>query len=169
MDPRRTEDELEQMRANAIEKQNFEFARLAEDQLNRRFPGWKRIKRKPVRSKLTLARFKGDEHEFPASKDAYIWLLEKFIGVKPDLFLSPTFETDFIAVGHAQDYFGRDPQSMFHKSPHLAEDHNKYHQLTNGWYANLVLSNERKLDILCRFAAVAKLDWQLDWYWDVLQ
>lgn len=168
-DPRRTKRELEQLRANAIEQRDSECARIVEDELNRRFPGWKHIKRQPVRSKLTLARFKNQENEFPSSKDAYVWLLERFISAKPDLFFTPNWETDFVALGRARNYFDRDPRSMFHESPHLAENKSNYRKLSNGWYANVNLSNERKFHVLGRLAAVAKVQWESEWYWEVLQ
>jgi len=170
LDPRRTEDELKRLRVNAIEERDSECARVAEDELSRRFPFWRRIKRKAaVRSKLTTARFNDEEHEFPSSKDAYVWLLERFITAKPALFFTPNWETDFVALGRARNYFDRDPRGMFHQSPHLGDDENNYRRLSNGWYANVNLSNDRKFDVLARFAAVAKLQWESEWYWEVLQ
>lgn len=168
-DSRRTKDELKQMRINAIEMGDGDCARIAEEELDKRFPGWKRIKRKRSRSKATLVRYGDEEHEHPSSKEAYVWLLEKFIDAKPSLFFTPNWETDFVAVGRARNYFDRDPRSMFHESIHLAGDPNNYHLLRNGWYANVNLGNERKFDILCRFAAIAKLKWDDEWYWEVLE
>ena len=56
---------------------------------------------------------------------------------------------------------------MFHQSPHLADDRNNYHRLVNGWYVNLNLSNDQKLEILFKFAVIAKLQVNKDWSWKV--
>ena len=94
-------------------------------------------------------------------------MIERFIEVRPTLFTEVSRETLSIAKGHKRNYFGRSPKRMFPSSPHLADDANNYVKLTNGWYANTNLSNREKFDVLCRFAAMARLVHGVDWLWEV--
>jgi hypothetical protein len=166
-DPSRTRQDIEQMMRNAVGKGESELARIAKEALDSRFPGWDVARTRAGGARPTVAFFRGTERRFDTSKEAYIWLLERFIGVKPRLFETINWETVFVAKGRKRNYFGKDLKAMFHGSPHLADDRNNYAHFTNGWYANTNLNNAQKFDILCRFAAIAKLDYEKDWRWDV--
>lgn len=166
-DPSRTRQDLEQMMRNAIAKGESELARIAKDALDSRFPGWDTVRHKAAGARLNVAHFHGTKKHFDTSKEGYIWLLERFIGVKPKLFETINWETVFVTKGRKRNYFGKNLKTMFHGSPHLADDRNNYARLTNGWYANTNLNNAQKFDILCRFAAIAKLEYDKDWRWDV--
>lgn len=165
-DPRRTKEELLQMRSNAIAAGQPEFARLAEEILHHRYSGWNVARSKRSGATPTTVSFKSDERSFQSAKEAYVWLIERFLRFHPEPFLNLNWETAFIAKGQKRNYFGRDPKTMFHESPHLAADLNNWTRLSNGWVVNLNLSNAQKLDILMKFAAVAKLSLQ-DWRWHV--
>jgi hypothetical protein len=166
--PDRTQAELEQMMRNAIARNNNEFARLAKEMLDLRFPGWDKLHHKDSRARPTVAMFQGESVEFPTSKGAYVWLIEKFIAAKPELFRTVNWETAFVAKGRNRNYFGRTPERMFHGSPHLARDRNNYALLTNGWYANLNLSNDQKQTVLIRFGVITNLEYGNQWSWEVL-
>lgn len=168
LDPSRSRQDVEQMMRNANAKGESEFAGIAKDALDIRFPGWDEVSQRTSGARTTTAYFRGStEKRFDTGKEAYVWLLGRFINVKPRLFESINWETVFVAKGRKRNYFGKDLKAMFHGSPHLAEDRNNYARLTNGWYANTNLNNAQKFDILCRFAAVAKLNYETDWRWDV--
>lgn len=156
------------MMKNAIQAKNHEYALIARDALDTRFPGWEGPPPNDSRGTPTLVRFQSQEREFPTAKDAYCWLIERFIEMYPEPFKTINWETYFFADGKSQLYFARDLNKMYRKSPHLMEDRNRYKLLSNGWYANLLLSNERKFLVLKNFAAVAHLKFDLDWYWEVL-
>ena len=165
--PRRTKDELVQIRANAVAAGNVEFARIAQDALDNRFPGWNSVRSKRSGATPTTVSFRGDERRYPTAKEAYVWLIERFIQTYPEPFVKLNWEAKFFAKGRKRNYFGRDPRKMFHGSPHLASDKNNYIQLSNGWVVNLNLSNEQKFEILAKFAAVAKLQLGQEWKWQI--
>ncbi len=166
-DYRRTKDELQNMLRNALNKGEPEFAHIVKDQLNLRFPGWDSARSRKGGATPTKAGFRGIEHRFETAKEAYCWLIEKFIEAHPEPFITMNWETAFIAKGQRRNYFGRNLKTMFHGSPHLADDQNNYKKLANGWYVNLNLKNDQKLDILCKFAAVGKFSFGQDWKWEI--
>jgi len=86
----------------------------------------------------------------------------------PGLFTNINWETEFVSKGIRRLYFSKDLMKMFHGSPHLADNPNNFNLLPNGWYANMDLDNDRKFNVLCKMAAVAKLKFEKDWYWHVL-
>lgn len=166
--PARSRSEIEQMMMNAITARETDLARIAKEELDRRFPGWNKPRRaKASRARPTDSMFRGKTKHFPTAKDAYIWLIERFVSASPAVFQNITFDTVFIAKGKQCNYFARSVQKLFHHSPRLAEDHNNYVKLSNGWYANTNLNNRQKFEILCRFAGVAKLEHEKDWNWTV--
>ncbi len=72
----RTKDELIQMRKIAILKGEVDFAIVAEEVLNERFPTWEKP-RKSSGPTPTTAIFKSETRDFNNGKEAYIWLIEK--------------------------------------------------------------------------------------------
>ena len=152
--PARTQQDLETMRRNAIDKGNIDLAAIATDVLNDRFPGWDRPGPKRGGAIPTRAGFRSVSRDFPSEKEAYCWLIEKFIAAHPSPFTKVNWELVFFAKGRQRNYFGRNLKKMFHASPHLAETSSNYQRLSNGWYINLNLSRNEKFEILCKFAAV---------------
>lgn len=164
----RTQKELLNLLHNAHEKNKPDYAVVVEDVLNERYPDWESDCQKKGGARPTVVRFKSEEKAFPSGKTAYFWMIENFINNYPSIFNEINWETIFVAKGTKRLYFGRSLKKVFFGSPHLAEDSNNYSKLTNGWYVNLNLSNDQKLDILFKVAAVAKLDFEKDWSWQVL-
>ena len=167
-DHHRTKDELKTMLSNALNKGEAEFAHIAKDELDRRFPGWECVRSRRGGSTPTIVGFRGSDHRFETAKEAYFWLIQRFTEAHPETFTTLNWETVFVAKGKRRNYFGRDLEKMFHGSPHLADDPNNYQKLSNGWYVNLNLNNEEKFDILCKFAAVGKFDFGREWKWEVV-
>lgn len=167
-DPSKTVEEVETMMRNAIRKNEPEFARVAKEALDIRFPGWDSIRHRDSRATPTLVRFNSSEQEFSTAKEAYCWLIERFVETYPGPFNEINWETYFFGAGRTRMYFARDLKRMFRETTHLASDRNNFRRLSNGWYANLNLNNEQKWRILCKFAAVAKFSWEREWYWKVL-
>jgi hypothetical protein len=80
-DTRRTRAELENMKANAAAKGAVEYARIADEVLQERFP----IKAKSGGGPTpTTAAFQGRGEDFGSGKEAYLWLVEQFCHFKPD-------------------------------------------------------------------------------------
>jgi hypothetical protein len=167
-DPIRGREEIKTMMRNAITKGELELAKIAKDALDSRFPGWEKALHKDSGATPTLVRFNLAEKVFPTAKEAYCWLIERFVDAYPEPFIGINWETHFIGEGRTQLYFARDPKKLFRKAAYLAEDLNRFHTISNGWYVNLSLDNQKKFRILCNFAAVAKLQWERDWFWKVL-
>ncbi|HNA04393.1 MAG TPA: hypothetical protein PLV48_10965 [Rhodocyclaceae bacterium] len=166
-DPRRTKDELRNMLNNAVQNSKPDYARAAKDALDGRFPGWNDVRAKRVGATPTRVVFRGVERRYETAKDAYTWLIERFIEAHPEPFINLDWEIAFVAKGRQRNYFGRTLKRMFHGSPHLADDANNFARLTNGWYVNLNLSNDKKFAILCNFAAVGKFKYGEEWTWSV--
>jgi hypothetical protein len=175
--PARTQQELEQVLRNALERNERERAHEVKQVLDRRFPDWERPTHRRGGATQTIARFGNVKQSFRSAKEAYLWMVERFADANPGLFSDLRWETTgFVAVGRqcgasgpTRNYFARQSSKLFRKTKHLAEDHNNYHQLSNGWYANTNLSNAEKFEILCRFGGVSKLEYEADWAWEVLE
>lgn len=160
------------MLKSALAENEREIAFEIKEILDERFP---QTGRSAGGSTETVARFKINTKRFPTAKEAYIWLIERFVGARPDVFTNIKWETAYVAVGHRRttegairNYFARSPRVLFRGSPRLADNQNNYAPLTNGWYANVNLSNAQKFDILCRFGWVVGLKGGEDWDWEVL-
>ena len=166
-DPRRTREQIEQMRTNALNKDEIDLARIAETALAERFPDRGRARKRRGGPVPTMARFRGEEKWFRSAKDAYVWLIEKFIWDRPDVLGGEVWQRKFVAEGWAVSYFAKDLKSLFLRSPHLANDPNKYTRLGDGWFADLNLNNDQKFCILSRFSAVAGYTFEKDWDWFV--
>jgi hypothetical protein len=164
--PNRSKDELLSIRANALSKDAFPHILLAEEVLEQRFPGWRKEPSSRGGSKPTVAMFEGERREFPSQKDAYLWLIERFIARNPKPFVELDWQTLLIAKGPRILYFAKSLRVLFRQRPDLAKDKNKYSRLSNGWYAQLVLNEEQKVEILERIASVSNLRMGVDWDWN---
>ncbi len=172
--PASTRRELEQLFKEALAANERELAFDIKDVLDERFLSVSRAGRGAT---PTISTFRSTEKHFPTAKEAYIWLVDRFVGVRRDVFTNVRWETTgYISVGRhrteegrpIRNYFARSPQQLFRNSPWLAEDQSKYVRLQNGWHANVNLNNREKFDILCRFGWVVELKGGQDWDWDVL-
>ncbi len=164
--PSRSKDELLSIRANALSKDGFSHILVVEQVLEQRFPGWCKGPSSRGGSKPTVAMFRGEQQDFPSEKEAYLWLIERFIAHNPKPFMNPDRQTLFIAKGAQVLYFARSLDALFRQTPHLAKDGRKHHRLGNGWYAQLVLNEEQKVEILERIASVSNLRMGVDWDWN---
>lgn len=156
------------MLENALKTGAREHGAVAKAELDRRFSGWDVVKSRKGGAKPTIARFLEKEQTFSTSRNAYLWLIERFVGATPSVFDDPSENTIYLALGKKRNYFGRNLKKMFHGTPHLAENPSNYASLSNGWYANLNLNNTQKFDILMRFAALAGMEYPAQWDWEVL-
>ena len=127
-EPARSEQELKTILENVLNKGAREHALVVKEALNHRFPGWDTVKSRKGGAKPAIARFLGQEQTFPSSKDAYIWLIERFVVAKPSVFDDPSNETIYLALGKRRNYFGKNLKKMFHGSPKLAENPSNYTQ-----------------------------------------
>ena len=101
------------------------------------------------------------------AKEGYLWLVERFIAEKRELFVDPSSETLYLALGRSRNYFAKSPSALFKGSLRLADDASNYARLPNGWYANVNLNNAQKFEILFRFAGLTKTEYLVEWDWEV--
>jgi hypothetical protein len=118
--------------------------------------------------KATIARFHTVERIFATSKEAYLYLIERFLQSKPDL-LETDWQNQFVSKGRSRRYFAREPKQLFEESPHLAENSNNYSRVMSGWFTITNLNNEEKFEILLRLAAIGGWGFGSDWSWRVIQ
>lgn len=171
--PASTQTELEQLFKEALAANERELAFDIRDVIDEKFPSAASTGRGAT---PTNATFRSTKKQFVTAKEAYVWLVDRFAGVRPDVFADVRWETTgYFAIGRHRDeegrsirnYFARSPEKLFRHSPLLAANQNNYARLQNGWYANVNLNNGEKFDILCRFGWVVGLKGGQDWDWDV--
>jgi hypothetical protein len=144
-DPANSRQDLLTMRENAIRKGEREFARVAEDTLDKRFPGWNQVRSRRGRVTPTDVRFFAERRHFGTAKEAYVWLIERFVQHYPKPFVDLDWETIFLAKGPRAVFFARSLGKLSGEKEHLADDPNKYQRLTNGWFANSFSATSRRL------------------------
>jgi len=166
-DSRKTKDELKRILENVRQKQALDYVDIVREELDRRFPGWDVVRSRQGGSTRNTAKFRGLEHSFDTAKEGYIWLIEQFIAVRPELFTDPSSETLYLALGKARNYFGKSPEALFKGSPHLADNETNYARLANGWFVNVNINNAQKFEILLRLAALTRAEYPTEWEWKV--
>ena len=119
-------------------------------------------------TRQTKVSFRGSEGNFRTDKGAYIWLLRKFVAAFPDLMKTASYAIK----SNERLFFARTPQELFTASPHLAEDPQKYAQITDEgdsekWFANVNIDTQRtkllNLDLLSSIAGFKRGE---DWTWE---
>lgn len=167
-DPTKSKPDLLAMRENALRKNAGGHVHAAEAALEVRFPGWQDVNSRRGGGQATHVTFRGRDGHFDSQKEAYVWLIERFVQFYPRPFIDLDWQTVFVAAGPRALYFAKSPAMLFGKKQHLADDPNKYQRLTNGWYTKLVLSEKQKIELLTKFGAVAGLKLGADWDWNSL-
>lgn len=165
--PGRTKDDLVTMMRNAIAGGHLECAQIARETLNIQFPDWDSPRSRRGGARPTRVKFRGPARIFLSEKEAYLWLVNRMVEAHPALLRARHWETEFVAEGKCQRYFATDPSDLFPRARHLADTYNHYDRLANGWYANLVMDQNRKWKTLCKLSAVAGFQYEVDWEWQV--
>jgi hypothetical protein len=110
------------------------------------------------RSTPTTATFRGTPKEFSSEKDAYLWMLGRFISCEPQLFTGTASHLRYLCYGaRGAIYFSRSRVELRKPQP-----------LPNGWYVELNLGNTQKIRNLGKLASAAQLKYGTDWKWDAL-
>lgn len=166
-DPRHNQADLMRMRENALSKNAIEHIHAAEMALTQRYPNWRNVKSRRAGAKAIDVEFLGQKQHCDSEKDAYIWLIERFIQHYPKPFVVLDWETVFVAAGPRSLYFAKSLNRLFGESyERLAQKQHNWRRLSNGWYAKLVLNEKQKLGLLNKFSAVAQLRFGVDWDWN---
>lgn len=113
-------------------------------------------------ARQTRCVFQSEEVFFDSEKEGYVWLLERMIEKKPDVFDGRLFGA--IVCTPMRTYFARTPEALYPGNPKLASDENSYIQLSNGWFADVNMDRNRKLTKIAQVAVCADAS---DWMWEV--
>lgn len=162
-DPARSCADLKTMFENARARNAPEYVAVAREALDRRCPGWDSVSHRRAGANPTIATYLSDKKRFPTTKEAFVWLVERFLGQAPDILSGPSAMAAKLVTGSKRRYFARHAKELFPGSPHLADDRNNFEQLSNGWLLIVNLSNAQKFEILSRLAALTKLEFPRDW------
>lgn len=163
-DPSKAKGDLLLMRENAMKRRALAYVQIAEEVLDARFSGWRTPR--GGGGKSTDIVFRGQSKQFFSEKEAYFWLMERFIQYAPKAFEGLDWSSYFRATGARTLYFARSLGELFQSAPSHANDPNKFYLLKNGWYAKALLTEKQKLELLLKFAAVASLPIREQWDWN---
>jgi hypothetical protein len=101
---------------------------------------------------------RGERKHCISEQDAYIWTLERFLRLRPNAFRSTVRDLQYICRGRrGAVYFSAFGNQL--RKPHL---------LSNGWHAELQISNDQKIRCLAKIAIALRLSYGKDWTWDAL-
>jgi hypothetical protein len=101
------------MRENAIRKGEREFARVAEQTLDKGFPGWNDVRSRHGGATPTDVRFLTERRHLGTAKEAYVWLIERFVQRYPKPFVDLDWEIVFLAKGPRALFFARSLPNFF--------------------------------------------------------
>lgn len=108
---------------------------------------------------LTRVSFRGSKRNFHTAKEAYVWILDKFVAEKPDI-------PQAIHAGNKRPHFARSVAELFPDRPDLAETRTFYEKIAGGWFADVNISNETKRELIIELASVGGFERGIDWTWD---
>ncbi|PNG50280.1 MULTISPECIES: hypothetical protein [unclassified Variovorax] len=158
--PSLTREELESLKANALAKGNKEFAAIAAEVLDERFP---MAKHKSAGATPTTATINGRVEQSVSGKDAYIWLVERLRDHRPGLLSVYLQRKSHYFKRGGRAYFAKSVEALFPQGSALAATPGTWVELQEGWFANVNLNHAQKFAILLRLAAIAGLRYPDDW------
>jgi hypothetical protein len=161
-DPKRTRDELEAMRKNALEKEHREFAALVDEILGQRFPA---AVARTGGATPTTARMLKSTGRFPSGKEAYLWLVERFMSHRPSLL--DEYVRWHSRANSGSSRFARDPIALFPPGSTRAANSSFYARLPEGWFADTNLSHSDKFTALMQLSHLCRLTYPEDWSFEV--
>jgi hypothetical protein len=120
-------------------------------------------------SRSTTANFAGKTRHFDSAKDAYIWLFESMLGALgkvDDRLLDDYVFARMVTTGsRGGRYLALSPERLFPNDPKRASDPAFYHQMQNGWFLNMNVSNKQKDERLYALATFMPDDLKNNWSW----
>lgn len=158
----KTRQDLEQLKSNALAKNKIEFAKIAQDLLNERFPI---VSKKSGGATPSTVTFLGKRQEFSSGKDGYVWLVDQFGLYHKNLF------TDY-ANFHKQrksrgSHLAKKPKDLFPVESNRADNKNNYAAVVGGWYVDINLNHAGKFELLLQLGYLSKLEYPTDWNFEI--
>jgi hypothetical protein len=139
---------------------------VIEGRLYDRFPSWKDASGQfsEATHRAIHVHFKTERKTFSKAKDAYIWLVENMLKFNSNM-KSRELEHLFVHGTHGGCYVAETLDELFHGDSNRIANPSYWHELSNGWFLNLNLNNNQKLDRLIGLAAVVGNKYNEDWSW----
>lgn len=161
-DPKRTREDLDQMRKNAIDQGKLDFVSIIDEVLLHRFP---LHTAKTGGMTPTTASFRSGEEYFDNGKEAYLWLVGQFIRFRPNILA----EYEILHAGQRSRgrRFARDPKNLFPEESIRQGDSRYYSAVGNGWYADTNLNHDGKFASLLQLSHLCRLEYEQDWNFTV--
>jgi hypothetical protein len=159
-DPRKTREELENMRNSALAKGKPAFAAIANEVLLQRFP---LRARRSGGATPTTAIFRDQRDEFGSGKEAYLWLVENFCRYQRDTLDRYIALHDQAGARSAGRRFSAIADDLYPKSSRRRGDTSFYSQLSNGWFADTNLNHADKFATLMQLSYVCGLEYEVNW------
>lgn len=159
-DPRKTREELENMKKNALANGKPEFAAIANEVLLQRFPV---MGRRSGGATPITGTFRGRSEEFASGKDAYLWLVEQCCRYRSDTL------DKYVAL-HAKAgarskgcRFATNEIDLFAEGSRRRGDPAFYSRVSNGWFADTNLNHTDKFATLMQLSYACGLQYEVDW------
>jgi hypothetical protein len=112
--------------------------------------------------KTTIVHFRGNATHYPTARAAYIALIDHFIAENS----TPLNDPQVTMGSRDRNYFAREKEQLYLRTPSLIETASNFHRLKSGWYAITNLSTTENFKILCRYANACDLQHGIDKDWD---
>ena len=152
--------DLEQIKANMLDKRDIEAAKLLFEIIVERFPVLTKAGggRTP-----TAASFGGHSQEFDSGKDAYLWLVAQFQLARPTLFEDFQALVSRRTTPNSGTRFAQSPDKLFLAASIRAGNPSYFAEVPGGWFANTHVNHQDKFATLLKLAHVAGLEYPTDW------
>jgi hypothetical protein len=108
--------------------------------------------------------FRGQQEVFRTQGDAYKWLINKFIELKPNLLEAESGKSVY-NTGRGRRHFAKTRDALFIKSPYLIDRPGHCGLLDNGWFFILHINVNEKFKFLENLSEAAELKRGSDWEW----
>lgn len=138
--------------------------------LDERFPGFNDgVATGSEKGRRTTATFAGKTRHFDSAKTAYVWLFESMLGALgtvDDCLLDDYVFARVVAIGtNGVRFVALSPERLFPNDSKRASNPVNYHQMQNGWFLSLNLSNKQKDERLHSLAALMPDKQNIGWSW----
>ena len=138
--------------------------------LDERFPNFNdKVANATESTRSAAATFAGKTRHFDSAKAAYVWLFESMLGALgqiDDRLLNDLVFGRTVTIGaRGARFVALSPEGLFPNDSARASNPVFYHQMQNGWFLNLNVSNKQKDERLYALATFMPETSRGDWSW----
>lgn len=157
---RRTRSELQRTLQNLIAKGETEACVIVEQEISRRFSG---RSPKTAGGTPTAVLFLDDSAHFPNGKDAYIWLVRRFLKHSQNCLAALVEHEKRSNPAHRGARFALNPSELFPMDSIRAGNRSYYSDIGGGWFADTNINHATKFETLMQLGRECGLKYELDW------